>query len=122
LTNELVYKKLPKGVLEALKAKTPKSKRLHQSLTPEIGKEHLKKQIYTVEVLASISKTKEELPKLMEEQEKNQSRQKLTSKKIDKEENRGADFDKALKSAINTPPLKLKDLKAKLKKDREKKS
>lgn len=31
------------------------------------------------------------------------------------------DLDKAIKAAINTPPLKLKDLKAKLKKEREEK-
>ncbi|CAG8690560.1 1014_t:CDS:2 [Ambispora leptoticha] len=117
-----VYKKLPDGVLDALKKKTPKNKRLHQSLTPEIGREHLKKQIYTVEALASISKTKEEFIRLMKEKEKNQSRQNLTSEKLDKEENQEVDFDKILKNAINTPPLKLKDLKEKLKKDREKKS
>lgn len=46
LTNELVYKKLPKGsfILEKLKKKTPKTKsgnyiyRLHQSLTPDVGR------------------------------------------------------------------------------------
>ena len=31
------------------------------------------------------------------------------------------DFDKLLKATINTPPLTLKELKAKLKKEREKK-
>lgn len=66
LTNELVYKNMPKGifVLDRLKTKTPKTEggnykyRLHQSLTPEAGREALKKVIYSVEALASISDTK----------------------------------------------------------------
>ena len=73
LTNELVYKKLPKGVfvLDKLKAKTPKTEggnykyRLHQSLTPEVGREALKKVIYSVETLASISEDKKHFLKLM---------------------------------------------------------
>jgi len=111
LTNELVYKKLPQGVLEALKIKTPKSKRLHQSLTPEIGREHLKKQIHSVEALAKASKDKNEFSKLIERY----------SFPKDKQPIREVDFDKVLKTAINTPPLKLKNLKEKLKKEREEK-
>lgn len=75
LTNKLVYEKLPKGtfILEKLKEKTPKTKgghykyKLHQSLTPEIGREALKKQLYSVETLASISETKKQFLKLMQE-------------------------------------------------------
>lgn len=75
LTNELVYKNLPKGtvILEKLKEKTPKTLKgnyrykFHQSLTPEIGREALKKVIYTVEALASVSETKIEFLRLMEE-------------------------------------------------------
>jgi P63C domain len=113
LTNELVYKKLPKGVLEALKIKTPKSKRLHQSLTPEIGREHLKKQIHSVEALAKVSKDKNEFSELIERYH--------PSKGL-KQKAHEIEFDKALKIAINTPPLKTKDLKKKLEKNREKKS
>lgn len=66
LTNRFIYQNLPKGtfILEKLKEKTPKAKgggykyRLHQSLTPEVGREALKKVIYSVEALASISETK----------------------------------------------------------------
>jgi len=107
----LVYRKLPKGVLEALKKKTPKSKRLHQSLTPEIGREHLKKQIHSVEALAKVSKDKNEFSELIE---------RYRPSKDLKQKTHEIEFDKALKTAINTPPLKLKDLKAKLKKDRVK--
>jgi hypothetical protein len=75
LTSELVYKNLPKGVfvLNKLKEKTPKTEsgnykyRLHQSLTPEVGREALKKVIYSVEALASISDSKLKFLKLMKE-------------------------------------------------------
>lgn len=66
MTNELVYRKLPKGVLEALKEKTPKNKKFHQLLTPEIGKEHLKRQIHSVAALGKISENKDEFLKLVE--------------------------------------------------------
>jgi hypothetical protein len=75
LTNKYVYQNLPKGtfVLDKLKSKTPKSAggnykfRLHQSLTEDKGREALKKVLYTVEALASISNTKKEFDKLMSE-------------------------------------------------------
>lgn len=45
LTNQYIYEQLPDGVLEELKQKTPKSKKLHQSLTDEVGIPHLDKQL-----------------------------------------------------------------------------
>lgn len=60
-TNELIYKQLPKGILEELKSKTPKSNegnytaRFFQSLTPDIGHPALSAQIYKVIGLMSIS-------------------------------------------------------------------
>ena len=60
-TNELIYKQLPKGVLEELKNKTPKSAegnytaRFFQSLTPDIGHPALTAQIYKVIGLMNIS-------------------------------------------------------------------
>jgi phage protein len=60
-TNELIYKQLPKGVLEELKSKTPKSAegnytaRFFQSLTPDIGHPALTAQIYKVIALMNIS-------------------------------------------------------------------
>ncbi len=53
-TNYLIYKQLPKGILEELKEKTPKSEsgnytaRFFQSLTPDIGHPALTAQIYKV--------------------------------------------------------------------------
>jgi hypothetical protein len=61
LTNQLVYKQLPEGVLEELKNKTPKSKsghrtkRFHQSLTLDIGNSHLEKHLASVITLMRIS-------------------------------------------------------------------
>lgn len=60
LTNELVYKNLPRGedILEKLKKKTPKTKggyykyKFHQSLTRRVGREELKKIIHEIEILA----------------------------------------------------------------------
>lgn len=53
-TNEIVYARLPQGVLEALKKKTPKSEagnnlvRYHQSLSEEYGVKHLEKHLIAV--------------------------------------------------------------------------
>lgn len=72
LTNKYIYQALPEGVLEAIKDKTPKTKgghykyRFHQSLTPEIGREHLKEQITAVTTLMQISDTKEHFQQLFE--------------------------------------------------------
>ncbi|MFA5345840.1 MAG: P63C domain-containing protein [Candidatus Omnitrophota bacterium] len=61
LTMELVYNQLPPGVADELKKITPKSvsgnytKRFHQSLSLDIGNEHLKKQLYEVIALMKIS-------------------------------------------------------------------
>ena len=60
-TNELVYSRLPKGVLEELKRVTPKddkgryTARFHQSLTTEIGNPHLEKQLAVVVSLMKAS-------------------------------------------------------------------
>ena len=72
LTNKLIYEKLPRGVLVKLKENTPRTEggnwkyKLHQSLTPEVGREHLKKQLYEVTALASVSKNKREFLQFME--------------------------------------------------------
>lgn len=65
-TKELIYKQLPKGVLEELKLKTPKSElgnytaRFFQSLTPDIGHPALTAQIYKVIGIMNISNTWDE--------------------------------------------------------------
>jgi hypothetical protein len=72
LTNKYVYSQMPEGVFEALKKNTPKNasgkykRKLHQALTEEIGREHLKKQITEVTTLMSISDSKEQFIRLFE--------------------------------------------------------
>lgn len=72
LTTKYIYEQLPKGVVDKIKEKTGKTKsgywkyKWHQSLTPAIGREHLKKQIIEVTTLMSISKTKEEFDDLFQ--------------------------------------------------------
>lgn len=70
LTNKYIYDQLPDGVLNVLKDKTPKTEsgnykhRFHQSLTPEVGREHLKKQITEVTTLMEIADSKAEFQHL----------------------------------------------------------
>lgn len=65
LTSKYIYELLPKGVVDKIKAKTGKTDKgnwrykWHQSLTPEIGREHLRKQIIEVTTLMSVSSSKE---------------------------------------------------------------
>ena len=72
LTTKYIYDLLPDGVVDKIKEKTGKTDKgnwkykWHQSLTPEIGREHLKKQIIEVTTLISISKSKSEFNELFE--------------------------------------------------------
>lgn len=54
-TNKLVYEQLPPGVLDELKRRTPKSARLHQSLTADIGQPELAAQITQVVTIFRLS-------------------------------------------------------------------
>jgi len=60
LTNQYIYEQLPDGVLEELKQKTPKNKRLHQSLSDSVGAPHLDKQLQKTIGLMQASDTWEE--------------------------------------------------------------
>ncbi|WP_137179438.1 P63C domain-containing protein [Roseomonas sp. AR75] len=62
LTNELIYRQLPEGVLEELRRKNPrdpeKGRRRfthHRFLTDEVGNPHLEKQIVAVTTLLSVA-------------------------------------------------------------------
>ena len=61
ITNQLIYDKLPKGVLAELKRITPKSeagnytKKFHQSLTEDIGNPHLQNHLASVTTLMKVS-------------------------------------------------------------------
>ena len=70
LTNELVYEKLPTGVLDELKKKNPKTPkgnrkhRHHQFLTEDIGDLHLEKHLSSVMTLMRISSNWDEFKHL----------------------------------------------------------
>lgn len=73
LTTKYIYEQLPKGVVDRIKEKTGKTEKgnwkykWHQALTPEIGREHLKKQIIEVTTLMSISQSKEQFDSLFQQ-------------------------------------------------------
>ncbi len=83
LTNKYIYDLLPKGVVGKIKENTGKTKggnwkyKWHQSLTPDIGREHLKKQIIEVTTLMSISESKEHFDALFLQKYKKQPAQLL---------------------------------------------
>lgn len=114
LTNKLVYENLPKGsfILSELKAKTPRTKgghpkhKLHQSLTPEVGREALKKVIYTVETLASISKDKNRFLKLVKEKYHPEKDLPYIDVEAMDDNKKETEVDKALKVLLKTPKPK----------------
>ena len=71
LTNALIYERLPKGVLDELRAKNPRdpvtNRRKHthhEFLTSDIGHPHLEKQIVAVTTLLSVSDSWNEFARL----------------------------------------------------------
>lgn len=121
LTNELVYKNMPKGVfvLDKLKEKTPKTEggnykyRLHQSLKPEAGRTALIKTINSVEALASVSDTKAKFLKLIKEKYHPELQislfpelDKLADKEDEKPPMQLTAFNQQLKGLLNVPPPK----------------
>ncbi len=118
LTTKYIYEQLPNGIIEKIKDNTGKTAKgnwkykWHQSLTPEIGREHLKKQIIEVTTLMSISQSKEQFNGLFQQKYNKQPIQldlefnediepikKETKKEL-------GDFDKTIKKFLDTPPPK----------------
>ncbi|HEX7415138.1 MAG TPA: P63C domain-containing protein [Bacteroidia bacterium] len=115
LTNTYIYKNLPKGVfvLAKLKEKTPKTKggfnryNLHRSLTPDKGREALKKVIYSVEALASISENKNQFIKYMNEKYGQTELKFEDVKELNEpiyKETELSGFNKSLKTALDFKP------------------
>lgn len=120
-TKELIYNQLPKGVLEELKEKTPKSKsgnytaRFFQSLTQDIGHPALTAQIYKVIGIMNISENwsdfKNKFNKMVD---RNNGQTELNfeyiEKKIEKENIKKttelSSFNKKLKKGLNFNPKK----------------
>jgi len=109
-------------VLKEIKSRTPKTKgghykkRFHQSLTP-LGKKAVEEIINTVRTLAWVSgKDRNKFRRLVKERLQLERELPYIDVEAMDDSKKETDFDKVLKTAINTPPLKLKDLKEKLKK------
>ena len=118
ITNRYVYSNLPKGsfVLDKLKSLTPKTKKgnrayqFHRHLT-ESGKEALKKVLYSIEALASISENKRKFDKLVQEKYGQKEIPFTDLETLDKpKENLEnlSDFNKKLKQGLNFNPNKNK--------------
>ncbi len=120
LTNELVYKNMPKGyfVLDKLKHSTPRTEggnykyRLHQSLTKEAGRTALIKVINSVEALASVSKDKGQFLKLMKDKYNPEMQLKLfpeidelAAKEDKKPAVQKSMFDKNIEGLLSVPPM-----------------
>lgn len=125
-TNELIYKQLPKDVLEELQKRTPKSEagnytaRFFQSLTPDIGHPSLTAQIYKVIGLMNISNNWNEFKSHFNRMvDRNNGQMEIdfdaVEKSIDREEEikpeNLSDFDKNIQSALNFNPNEEKDKK-----------
>lgn len=107
LTNKYIYELLPKGVVDKIRENTGKTEKgnwkykWHQSLTPEIGREHLKKQIIEVTLLMSISKSKEQFNSLFQEKYNKQPVQLELEFMEEIEEPKLSNFNQSLKKAID---------------------
>lgn len=109
LTRKYIYEELPDGVVERIKEKIGKTEKgnwkykWHQSLTPEIGREHLKKQIIEVTTLMSISRTKEQFESLFQQKYNKVVQLEIEFNEV-VEEPKLSDFDQSLFKALSYNP------------------
>lgn len=106
-TKKYIYSVLPKGVLETLQDKTPKTAsgnrkhRFHQRLTKDEGIEHLKKVLVSVITLMNISENWKEFEKLWNKKYGQQEMSFLDQKElIEPKPKPPKGFDKKLKIAL----------------------
>lgn len=114
LTNKYIYEQLPKGVVDKIKEKTGKTERgnwkykWHQSLTPDIGREHLKRQIIEVTTLMSVSQSKQQFDSLF-----NQKYHKIVQLELEFNEEvphpKTDKLNKSLKTALDYNPNRDKE-------------
>ena len=109
-TKSLVYQQLPKGVLQELYSKTPKTTtgklaaKLHQSLTSDIGNPHLEKQLISVITLMNISKDWKEFKKFFNKKFGQQELEFIEVEEVKKENIKANKFDLMLTGLLKTPP------------------
>jgi len=113
LTIKYIYEQMPKGVLERIREVTPKTPKghwkykFHQSLTPEIGREHLRKQIIEVTTLMSISNNKEQFQELFKKKYGKEVQLQLEfSEQAENKDQQIKIFDQQLKGLLSVPPPK----------------
>ena len=112
LTTKYVYEQLPYGkeVVASLKKKSGRKDgggykyRFHQSLTPEVGREALKKQINQVTALMEVSDTKEQFQRLFNKKFSDNFQTSLFDGLDDTPEEPLSDFNKDLKKALDYDP------------------
>lgn len=110
LTTKYIYELLPPGIVDKIKEKVGKTTKgnwkykWHQSLTPEIGREHLKKQIIEVTTLMSISQSKEQFDGLFQQKYNKMPIQLKLEFEENAEEPKLSNFDTSLKKALNYDP------------------
>ncbi len=114
-TNQLIYDQLPKGVLDELKRKTPKSEsgnytaRFHQSLTPDIGNPQLQAQVSSIITLFQISDNMDtfwsQFNRLVARRN-GQLELSFNQKDTVLPPNNTGSFNKNLKGLLNVPPPK----------------
>lgn len=110
LTTKYIYEELPKGVVDKIKEKTGKTAggnwkyKWHQSLTPEIGREHLKKQIIEVTTLMSISQSKEQFQELFKRKYNKNIQLELEFNEEPPRQENLSGFNQKLKTALTYNP------------------
>lgn len=115
LTTKYIYEQLPKGIIQRIKEKTGKTDsgnwkyKWHQSLTPEIGREHLKKQIIEVTTIMSISQSKEQFDSLFQQKYNAKPIQLQLEFNENVTEPKPSEFNKKLKKALDYNPKKEKN-------------
>lgn len=115
-TNKIIYEQLPKGILEELKKKTPKSSsgnytsRFFQSLTLDTGHPHLSAQLNQVIAIMRISDNWQEFINNFNKMVSRKNGQlelkfeDLEYKPEIEDKTKITNFDKQLKGLLNVPP------------------
>ena len=111
LTRKYIYEELPRGVVERIQEKAEKTEKgnwkykWHQTLTPEIGREHLKRQIIEVTTLMSVSQSKEQFDALFQQKYHKVVQLEMEFNEV-VEEPKTSNFDKKLRIALSYNPRK----------------
>lgn len=110
LTTKYIYEGLPKGIISKIKENAGKTEKgnwkykWHQTLTPEIGREHLKKQIIQVTTLMEMSESREQFNSLFQHKYNKKPVQLQLEFDEQLEVENLSDFDHKLKKGLDFNP------------------